>query len=210
MKRLGGLTFGLALAVVAFGQAPAVAGPFGSTAEIRDLATLPLVDVQARRVRPAGPRPAGPRYRGRGGNGAAAAGALIGAAIIGGAIIAESQRRERYVDDGYYYDDAPTGYAVPSPYYSAPGYYAPAPRRYYGGADYPQRQYYRRGPAPESQIIYTPDKEMPYQYAPAQPYGGGYYAPPAGGKVYPYGGPSYQRPGRYHGSSSPMRENAGK
>lgn len=158
MKRLGGLTFGVALAVVAFGQAPAVAGPFGSTAEIRDLATVPLVDVQARRVRPVGPRPVGPRYRGRGGGGgAAAAGALIGAAIIGGALIAESQRRDRYVDDGYYYDDAPTGYAVPSPYYSAPGYYAPAPRRYYGDGYY--------NPNAGGQVLY--------------PYGGARYQRPS-------------------------------
>lgn len=175
MKRLGGLTFGVALAVVAFGQAPAVAGPFGSTAEMRDLATLPLVDVQARRVRPVGPRPGGPRYyRGRGGNGAAAAGALIGAAIIGGALIAESQRRRTYVDDGYYYyDDAPTGYAVPSPYYSAPRVRARQP--YYGGGYY--------APQPLPPAYFNQGGEA--GHAPSGFYnqpGGVYYTQPHGGR----------------------------
>lgn len=149
-KKFGAMTFGVALALAAFGQAPAMAGPFGAAAAIKDQSALPLVDVQARRVRPAG-RPVGrPVARNRGRNGAAVAGALIGAAIVGGAIIANSnQRRRVYVDDGYYnggdpYYGAPTGYAVPSPYYGGGYYqqpqpvyrqprYAPAPRTYIGG-----------------------------------------------------------------------------
>ncbi|WP_284177073.1 hypothetical protein [Rhabdaerophilum sp. SD176] len=82
-----------------------------------------------------------------------AAGAIIGGAIIGGAIIAESQRRRNYyVDDGYYQDRR---------YYRDPGYYQ-APNYYY-----PQS-----GPA-GGRIIYTPDRETPYTYAPAGP--GEYY-----------------------------------
>ena len=147
MKRLGGfasggLVLGFALAVAGFSAAPAVAGPFGATASIRDMSTTPIVDVQARRVRPVG-RPGRPVARGRGrGNGAGVAAGLIGAAIIGGAIIANSQprasRRQYYVDDGYY-DGG-------DPYYGSTGYVVQQPQPYYGGGGYYQQPGYYRQP----------------------------------------------------------------
>lgn len=184
--KLGGMSLGIALAVAAFGTVPAVAGPFGSAAEIRDLSALPLVDVQVRRARPAG-RPVGrPVSRKRGRNGAAVAGALIGAAIVGGAIIANSQpRRQRqyYVDDGYHdgaYYGGTSGYVVqqPQPYYGGGAYYQ-QPEPYYGSGYAVQPNYgnplyvvqpSRRRTAP--QTYYAPDS-----YPVAQPrgryYGGG-------------------------------------
>lgn len=154
-KKACGLTFGFALALAALSPVPAMASPFGAIAEINGQSALPLVDVQARRVRPAG-RPVGrPVARNRGRNGAAVAGALIGAAIIGGAIIANSnQRRRVYVDDGYYdggdpYYGAPTGYAVPSPYYGGGYYQQPQPV-------YRQPRSYYRAPVVQHQSPMDP------------------------------------------------------
>lgn len=159
MKRLGGIAFGLAFAIAAFSAAPAAAGPFGATASIREMSTAPIVDVQVRRARPVG-RAGRPVARGRGrGNGAAVAAGLIGAAIIGGAIIANSQPRRRYHDDSYYYDGG-------DPYYGSTGYVVQQPQPYYGGARYYQQPQTNYG---GGQIIYTPDKETPYTYAPAAP-----------------------------------------
>ncbi|KAF0231054.1 MAG: hypothetical protein FD175_923 [Beijerinckiaceae bacterium] len=191
-KKACGLTFGFALALAALSPAPAMASPFGAIAEINGQSALPLVDVQARRVRPAGR----PVARNRGRNGAAVAGALIGAAIIGGAIIANSnQRRRVYVDDGYYdggdpYYGAPTGYAVPSPYYGG-GYYQQPQPVYRQPRSYYQphvRQPYYGGQQPGA-IIATPDKETPYTYAPSpnyqkyDGYSGRRVRDPAGGGV---------------------------
>ena len=90
-----------------------------------------------------------------------AAGAIIGGALIGGAIIAESQRRRQYYhDDGYYYRDRR--------YYREPDYYR-------GSNNY----YQQSGPA-GGRIIYTPDRETPYTYAPAGP---GEYYPGRRGRV---------------------------
>ncbi len=86
-----------------------------------------------------------------------AAGAIIGGALLGGAIIAGSQRRQNYyVDDGY----------QDRRYYRDPGYY--------GGPGYYRDPGYgvQSGPA-GGRIIYTPDRETPYTYAPAGP--GEYY-----------------------------------
>ena len=112
--------------------------------------------------------------------GALTAGAVIGAAIIGGAIIANSQRprRQYYVEDGYYDGGSPyygnRGYAVqPQPYYDGNLGYMVQPQPQYG-----RSKYYHGGGQP--QIIYTPDKEMPYTYGPSGP---GYYAAPQGKRL---------------------------
>ena len=155
MKRLGGLTLGVALTLAVFSYTPAsAAGAFGHSTELLDVAGAPVVDVAARRrvVR-----------RGRGNNGAAAA-ALIGAAIVGGAIIANSQsrRRTRYVDDGYYYGEpqpqyyyGQSGY-VQQPYYGGPGVVYQGPQ---------QRQRYNNNRVDRPGVVYTsPRNRERHQY----------------------------------------------
>lgn len=142
MKRLAGISLGVALSAAALAPLPAAAGPFGAVAELRNSMHAPIVDVRHR------------RSHGRHG-GAAAAGALIGAAIIGGAIIANSQRGHQHYGPQYYTDDA---YYGSGPYYGNRGYAVqPQPQPYYYGGASPR-------------VIYTPDKEMPYTYAPSPRY----------------------------------------
>ncbi|MCA3599855.1 MAG: hypothetical protein IOC58_02930 [Methylobacterium sp.] len=165
ITRLGLKGFGLGLALLLSTAVPpqASASPLGSAIHLEGAASLPLVDVQARRYQ----RPVRNTAR-RNRNNAALAGALVGAAIIGGAIIANSQaqRREERRRQSYYYGQPQYdrgqpeyGYGEPRRVYRQPSqYYYQAP-----GYDEPQQRVRRSG---RTCIVNTPDRETPYTYVP--------------------------------------------
>ncbi|PPD16835.1 MAG: hypothetical protein CTY25_00520 [Methylobacterium sp.] len=171
--RLGlkGIGFGLALLLSTAVAPQAGASPLGSAIHLQNAATLPLVDVQARR----GQRPV--RRQVRRNNGAAVAGALVGAAIIGGAIIAQSeaQRREERRRRAYYYEGGDGYYR---PYRSNRAFYERQREQHYyyePQRGYRQPHYYEQDQPrvyrgnPRNQrtcTVNTPDKETPYTVVP--------------------------------------------